>query len=73
MASALTKLKKMDEEREALEKQAALEVGEIALTTGAYRLKPTVLKELLRLAAKADPDVLSKAIQALKEKPAAES
>ena len=72
MASALTKLKKMDEEREALEKQAALEVGEIALSTGAYRLKPTVL-ELLRLAAKADPDVLSKAIQALKEKPAAES
>lgn len=69
MASALNKLSKLEEQLEQARREAASEVAELLMATGAYALGATKLKRLLQAAAKAQDEDFDQAIQTLKGSP----
>lgn len=66
MASALNKLSKLEEQLEQARREAASEVAELLMATGAYALGATKLKRLLQAAAEAQDEDFDQAIQVMK-------
>lgn len=68
MASAISKLAKLEESLEDARKEAAGEAAEIVMQTGAYVLGGSKLKKLLAAATSADDGQFTRAIETLKSK-----
>lgn len=73
MASAISKLAKLEESLEDARKEAAGEAADIVMQTGAYALGGSKLKKLLLAATTADDAQFARAIEALKSKPSAKA
>ncbi len=73
MASAISKLAKLEESLEGARKEAAGEAADIVMQTGAYALGGSKLKKLLATATTADDAQFTRAIEELKSKPSAKA